>query len=884
MTLSIGSRLGPYEILAPLGAGGMGEVYRARDTRLSREVAVKVLPSQRTPTPEARERFEREARTISQLSHPNICVLHDVGREGDTEYLVMELVEGETLSDRLARGPLPLDQALRFGAEIAAALDAAHRKGIVHRDLKPGNVMLTKSGVKLLDFGLARAFDAPAAVSDVTAAPTMARALTSEGVIVGTVSYMSPEQLEGKAPDARSDTFALGVVLYEMLTGRRAFSGASQATVITAIMTTEPAPISEQLPLSPPELDRLVRICLAKDPSNRWQSAHDVELQLRSIGASGAVARVAPGGGAPGRRRAARLPWAAAAACAAIAALALYGGRRVRAPESTIRFSVLRPENGEFQYLAEGNFLAVSPDGSQLAYVASDPKGGRRVWIRPLSALSGRSLPGTEGANSILWSPDGRSIAFFTRDKLKRIDPAGGAAVPICDIPMGGGGKAGTWGRADILFSAIQGGALYRVPASGGQPTVEIQASLSQAQLRLGWPWFLPDGERYMYLVRESDGWGNLMLAEPGKKPRAVTRLASFFQYVDPGYLVFSHESTLLAQRFDLKTARVSGDPVPVADHVRYFYSTGSAAFAARGGTIAYQSENDASRLAWFDRTGREGEVLSTPGGYLDVSLAGDGKRVLFSRTRPGLETYHVWSYDLERGVETAVTTGLDTEAFPHLLADGRTLVFSAVRGTPPLLTRRDLATGKEDPLTPESRVFQMPQDVSPDGRTLLYVERTATGSFDIWTLALEPGGKVAPLLQSPFGKTNVRFSPDGRYVAFLSLESGGEEAYVMPFPGPGERVRVSKGGAGILRWSRSGEILYLSFDGHFVSVPIRTSPTLQIGAPTTLFTVGPIGRTWNDFDVTPDGQRFLAIVPEVIGNESPLNVIVHWAPEGAKP
>jgi len=884
MTLSTGSRLGPYEILAPLGAGGMGEVYRARDTRLSRDVAVKILPSHRAPTPEARERFEREARMISQFSHANVCVLYDVGREGDIEYLVMELVEGETLSDRLGKGPLALEQSLRFGAEIASALDAAHRKGIVHRDLKPGNVMLTKSGVKLLDFGLARAFEAPVSDAGQTEAPTMARDLTADGVIVGTVAYMSPEQLEGKPADPRTDIFALGAVLYEMLTGRKAFSGASNATLISAILTSEPPPVSTLLPVTPPELDRLVRTCLAKDPADRWQSAHDVELQVRSIGASGSVLRVGPSG-VPARSRAGWLPWASAAACAGIAAIALMRGcGRARVQEPTIRFSVLRPENGEFHYLAEGNFLAVSPDGSQFAYVASDPKGGRRVWIRPLSALSGRPLPGTEGASSILWSPDGRSIAFFTKDKLKRIDPAGGAAVPICDIPMGGGGKAGTWGRADILFSAIQGGALYRVPASGGQPTVEIQAALAQAQLRLGWPWFLPDGERYLYLVRERDGWGNLMLAEPGKKPRAVTRLASYFQYADPGYLVYSRESTLLAQRFDPKTGRVSGDPVSVADHVRYFYSTGAAAFAARGGTIVYQSGNDTSRLAWFDRSGREGEVLSTPGGYLDVSLAGDGKRVLFSRTRPGLETYHVWSYDLERGVETAVTTGLDTEAFPHMLADGRTMVFSAVRGTPPVLVRRDLATGKEELLTPESRAFQKAVDVSPDGRTLLYVQRTDIGNFDIWTLALEPGGKPAPLLQSAFGLTDARFSPDGRYVAFISFESGTPEAYVMPFPGPGEKVRVSKGGAGILRWSRNGEIFYLSYEGHFVAIPIRTSPSLQIGAPTTLFTVGPIGRTWNDFDVTPDGQRFLAIVPEVIGNESPLNVIVHWAPEGGKP
>ena len=561
MTLPVGSRLGPYEILAPLGAGGMGEVYRARDTRLSREVAVKVLPSHLAPTPEARQRFEREAKTISQFSHPNVCVLHDVGREGDTEYLVMELVEGETLSERLARGPLSLEQSLRFGAEIAAALEAAHRKGIVHRDLKPGNVMLTKSGVKLLDFGLARAFEDPASAAGLTQAPTMARDVTAQGVIVGTVAYMAPEQLEGRQADPRTDIFALGVVLYEMLTGRKAFVGTSHATLISAILTTEPPPISAVQPITPPELDRLVRTCLAKDPAYRWQSAHDVELQLRSISASGSMSAVA-GVARPRRRRAAWLPWAAAAACAALAVVSLLrGSGQGRAQAPTVRFAVPPPESGGFHYVVEGNFMAVSPDGSQIAYVAWGAKDiSQRVWLRPLSASEARPIAGTEGANSILWSPDGRSIAFFTRDKLKRVDVGGGASVPICDIPPGGG-KAGTWGRSDILFTSIQGGALYRVPVSGGQPVVLIRADAERVDIRLGWPWFLPDGERFLYLMRELDGWGNLMLVEPGKSPRAVARIASFFQYLDPGFLVYSREGTLVAQRFAWKSGRVSGEP-----------------------------------------------------------------------------------------------------------------------------------------------------------------------------------------------------------------------------------------------------------------------------------------------------------------------------------
>jgi Tol biopolymer transport system component len=583
----------------------------------------------------------------------------------------------------------------------------------------------------------------------------------------------------------------------------------------------------------------------------------------------------------PGRR-VSWLPWAAAAAGVVIALVALArGSARSPAPAPTVRFSVPPPENGGFNYVVEGNFMAISPDGSQIAFVAWGAKDiATRVWLRPLSASEARPIPGTEGANSIFWSPDGRSIAFFTRDKLKRVDAGGGAPVPICDI-VPGGGKAGTWGRSDILFTSIQGGALYRLPVSGGPPVVLIKADAERLDVRLGWPWFLPDGERFLYLARELDGQGNLMLVEPGKPPRVVTRIASFFQYLNPGFLVYAREGTLVAQPFDFKSGRVSGEPISVTDRVRYFYSTASAAFAARAGMVAYLSQPDSSRLAWFDRGGREIAKLGSPGGYLDVKLNADGKRLLFDRTRPGLETYHVWSYDLERGIESPVTNGLDTEAFPRLLPDGRSFVFSAVRGTPPLLRRKDLATGKETPLTEGRRAFQKAEDVSPDGRTLAFTERTETGNFDIWTLDLDGPGKPVPVLQSPFEKQGVRFSPDGRFLAFVSNESGRPEVYVMPFPGPGERVRVSDGGAGPLRWGRDGALYYLSGDSRLTMVPVRTSPGLQVGSATALFTV--VGRRWLDFDISPDAQRFLAIVPEINGNESPLNVIVNWAPGAAR-
>jgi len=453
MPISPGSRLGPYEILSLLGAGGMGEVYKARDTRLDRAVAIKVLPQHLSSSAEVRQRFEREARTISALSHPHMCALYDVGNQDGVEYLVMELLEGETLADRIARGPLPLDQTLRFGAQIASALEAARRKGIVHRDLKPSNVMITKPGVKLLDFGLAKALLPAPTMESLTTAPTAARDLSSPGVIVGTVPYMAPELLQGKETDSRADIFALGAVLFEMATGIRAFSGTNPVSIMSAILTREPPSISSLQQMSPASLDRLVRTCLAKDPDDRWQTARDVELQLGAI--ADGVSSPGVAGPFPRSSRTRWLPWFVAGAALAIGAFAtLRKGSPPVPSQPTIRFSVPPPANGAFSYFVETSFLAASPDGSRIAYVASDPQGTKRIFLRPLSAPDARPIPGTDGANSLFFSPDGRSIAFFAEGKLKRIEVSGGAAVSICDLPLVGPYWSGTWGDGDILFSA----------------------------------------------------------------------------------------------------------------------------------------------------------------------------------------------------------------------------------------------------------------------------------------------------------------------------------------------------------------------------------------------------------------------------------------------
>ncbi|MDQ5871398.1 MAG: protein kinase [Acidobacteriota bacterium] len=878
MSLTAGSRLGPYEIVSPLGAGGMGEVYRARDTRLERTVAIKVLATHLSASPEVRQRFEREAKTISQLSHPHICALYDVGREAETDYLVMEYLEGQTLAERLAKGSLPLDQTLRYGVQIADALDKAHRQGIVHRDLKPGNVMITKSGVKLLDFGLAKVFAQASPTIDLTALPTQAAPVTREGTILGTIQYMAPEQLEGREADSRTDIFAFGCVLYEMATGKKAFAGGTQASLISSILRDVPQPISHVQPMSPPALDRVVKTCLAKDPDDRWQSARDVGVQLNAI-AEGAL-ELHAGEAASHRPRTQWLPWLVTG-IAVVAAAVMFLQTRAphRQPARTIRFSVPPPENGAFSYWLEACFLAVSPDGSQLAYVASDPQGGRRVFLRPLSAPEARPIPGTEGATSLFFSPDGRSIAFFATDKLKRVELSGGAAVSICDVPPAGG-ISGTWSRAgDILFSGVQRSGISRVSAAGGTPTEIIVLDRSRGEARILWPWYLPDGERFLYLLRHVDGRGDLMLAEPGKKPRPVIPMQSMVQYADPGYLIFAKESALLGQRFDPESGRVRGEPFSVAAHVRYFLSTGAASFAvSRAGTLVYQPRDDVRRLAWFDRTGRELGSVGTPGLYLHFAISPDGRRILFARARPGIGAPDVWSFDLERGTETPITSAPDTEAMPVWLPGG-SVAYSVVRGSPPNLVRRQLATGKEEQLLPAGRM-QAAQDVSPDGTTLVYLERSENGFADIWTLPLSGSAKPTPFLQAPFEKAGIRFSPDGRCVAMATGESGQLEVYVTAYPGPGERIRVSTGGAQHPRWTRDGrELLYLSADRRLMSVPVRTTPSLELGAPAPLFVLK--GRwSWSDFDVSPDGKRLLALVPEVVADELPLSVAVNWTAE----
>ena len=878
MRLDPGTCLGPYEILNPIGKGGMGEVYRARDTRLDRVVAVKVLGADAALSAQARPRFEREARTISQLSHPHICALYDVGQHGGTEYLVMELLEGETLAARIGRGPLSIALAIRYAAEIAAALAEAHRRGIVHRDLKPANVMITASGVKLLDFGLAKAAaSVPTPTSNVDTAAA-APNLTAVGTLAGTIQYMAPEQLEGRSADARSDIFALGSVIYEMVTGKPPFVAAGRTALISAIMHAEPAPISGPDPSIPP-LDRIVRVCLAKEPDGRWQSAHDIAVQLSSLHDAPPSGTAVDRRSASRRRLGAAWPWLATAGALSLA-LALAMRSPATVAGGSVRFLVPPPAGGRFPDTVETVPFAVSPDGLQLAMLVIEADGRSRVWLRAVSSIEMRPVEGTEGADGVFWSPDSRSLGFFAGTKLKRVDAHGGAVVPLCDV-RDGIGKTGSWARdGQILFAPIDGSAILRTSTAGEPAVVERARGGDGAEVAVRWPSFLPDG-RYLYLARSTRGSGTLMLAERGQPPRAIGVMASTALYVDAGYILFTREGTLLGQRFDGASGRLSGEPFSIANPVRYFASNGWSPFSASArGTLAYQAQGGIKKITWFDRLGRQLEAVGTPAENARLRLSADGRTAALDRVRPGLGTLDIWSIDLARGIEPRLTSDPGTEAAPAFVPGANAIVFSSTsRGGVPNLLRRNLDTGAEEFLTASTNSMQMTEDVSADGKTVLFSQRSEDGNFDL--LVVPAAGPRTPslFLKSLMDQQGARFSPDGRFVAFMSNESGQSEIYLAPFGVKGVVTRVSSRGGRAPRWSRDGrELFFLSAAGQLMVVPAQTAPALQVGEPAAVGALADTQR-WSTFEVAPDG-KFLAIVPEIIAGHQPLTVVVNWTAE----
>ncbi len=880
MSLAAGTKLGPYEILAPLGAGGMGEVYRARDTRLERTVAVKVLPSDLSASPEVRQRFEREAKTISQLSHPHICALYDVGREGETEYLVMELLEGETLSERLAKGALPLEQTLRYGQEIADALDKAHRQGIVHRDLKPGNVMLTKSGVKLLDFGLAKVFEPPTAKGGLTALPTQA-ALTQEGTILGTFQYMAPEQLEGKEADARTDIFALGAVLYEMATGRRAFSGTSQASLIGAILKDEPAVISSVQPMSPPALDRVVKTCLAKDPEDRWQSAHDVAGQLKWIAEGSAAGPLVP---VVSRRRSReRIAWSVAALFflgMLASSLTLLRGP-APTPARSIRFQIpLAGATG-----ATGG-IAISPDGSQLAFVAPGPSGISSLWLRPLDSIEARVLPGTEGAMFPFWSPDGHFLGFFAGGSLKTFDIASGLLRTLAATAADP--RGGAWGPdGTILFAPNFQSVLLRISSQGGPPAPATIFDAARKEQTHRWPSFLPDGRHFLYYASRGSGEepGEILVGSlDGRSSRHVFSSASLAVFASPGYLLFDGGRALVAQPFDPDRLELSGVSLPVAGQLsRISEYSGFRPFAvSKAGLLVFQAgtANRTTRLVWLDRSGKEIGVVAE-GQYYAPRLSRDGSRLAVTRWDPETTVGDIWLFDLHRDVGSRFTFDPADDSLCVWTPDGQRVIFGSSReGSVNLFQARADRSGNDEPLL-RSNAFKEPDDVSPDGRDLIYetVDPRGNGSIGLWILPLSGEQKPRRFSTSTFSEAAAQFSPDGRWVTYSSSESGRDEVYVAAFPGPGGKWQVSVNGGKMPRWRADGrELFYYRADGSLMSAEVTTEPSFEARAPRALFKVRLVPSPDRQYEVSPDGKRFLANVAAGSAETFPATVVLDWA------
>ncbi len=870
MPLPAGARLGPYEIVAPLGAGGMGEVYRARDCRLDRSVAIKVLPPEVAANPEARQRFEREARAISSLAHPHICALHDVGREGEVDYLVMELVDGESLASRLERGPLPLGEALRCGAQIAAALDRAHRAGIVHRDLKPGNVMLTRHGAKLLDFGLARRHGVAVPAGSLSQGPTRLTSITAEGIILGTLSYMAPEQLEGRPIDARADLFAFGAMLFEMVAGARAFDGSTPASVISTILRDEPPKLSSRAPLAPPALDRLIEHCLAKDPEERWQSAHDLALELAAIADAPVAASQAP---AEARRRADIWIAAMLALVGLVAGVGIAQLRRgpPASAAPSVRFTLPPPAGVRLVQAVESIPMAVSPDGTRLAFLAAAADGTRAIWLRPLGTLEARPLPGTEGASTLFWSHDGRDIAFVAAGHLQRIALAGGPPVTLCDVPSGVG-LAGSWGRDAILFATVQGASIQRLTLGTDAATVVVAAA---PRGRVQWPHFLPDGEHFVYLSFREGRGADLWLAGPGAAPRRVGPITSRVELVGTDVAVFARGGALIAQHLDLERAAFAGEPVAVAPAVLSFGATGAAAFATSpNGTVVLATDTDRHQLTWFDTAGKELGELGERAAALTVAISPDQRRALVDRMQADSDNYDLWSIDLDRGIETRLTSAPGTDAVGRWLPDGKGIVYSSSLGAPPNLIRRDLASGKETPLHP-TNAFQIAVGVTPDGGQLLFERRTPeTRGFELWQLPLG-GGEPTRVLPAGATVVTAALADDGSLLAYVASPSGRPEAYLRPFAG-GEALRVSRDGALVARFSKDAKTLYFIDEGSLYSVQIQSAPRLSVTAPSRRFSLPPLG--WADFDVAADG-RLLALVKVADGGEAPLTVITGWTP-----
>jgi eukaryotic-like serine/threonine-protein kinase len=886
MPILPGRRLGPYEILTAIGAGGMGEVYKARDTRLDRIVAIKVLPAHLADQAKLQDRFDREARTIASLNHPHICTLHDTGHQDGIDFLVMEYLEGETLAQRLLKGPLSLEQVLQFAIEIADALDKAHRKGITHRDLKPANIMLTKTGTKLLDFGLAKLRQGTSPATPISELPTEKDAITAEGTIIGTLQYMAPEQLEGKEVNARTDIFALGVVVYEMATGKKAFEGKSQASLMVAILEREPPPISSLQPMTPPALDRVVKRCLAKEPDERCQSAKDLTDELKWIaeGGSGVSApSTAPKSIRKLGRRALILSVGIFLLGAAVASLAVWN-IKPSPPQPVTRTVITLPSGQELAGLEAGPSVALSPDGTHLAYVARQG-GTQQLYLRAMDSLETKAIPGTEGGIIPFFSPDGQWLGFFAGGKLKKISVGGGVALTLGDAVQP---RGASWGKQGMIaFAPTAISVLQLVSASGGAP--QPLTRLGKGENGQRWPEFLPGGKAVLFTAGTAlpDIFTNAQVAaQPvgtGER-RNLIQEGTLPHYAPSGHLVYAQGGNLLAVPFDPQRLRATGAAVPVVEGVLQSPVTGAAQYSfSAAGSLVYVPggiQTAQRRLVWVTRSGTEQLLAAPVHGYANPRLSPDGRQVAVGITE---SESHIWLYDLSQETLTRLTFEGKLNNRPVWTSDGKRIAFvSNKEGPQNLYWQLADGSGGLERLTTSDET-QTPNSWSPDGQLLAFLVVNPATGLDIWVLRMGDR-KAQPFLRTPFNEGAPRFSPDGRWLAYVSDESGHIEIYVQPYPGPGGKWQISTDGGTEPVWNPSGRELFYRSGDKMMAVDIATQHGFAAGKPRMLFE-GPYMSsplTAANYDVSPDGQQFLMVKRSEQAQTAPtqINVVLNWFEE----
>ena len=904
MALLTGTRFGPYELSTRIGTGGMGEVYRATDTKLKRDVAVKVLPAGLATDAERLERLQREAQILASLNHPNIAHIYGIEDTGGSTALVMELVEGATLADRIAQGPISFDEALPIAKQIAEALEAAHGQGIIHRDLKPANVKVRPDGaVKVLDFGLAKTMEPSRVASgELPDSPTITSpAFTAAGLILGTAAYMPPEQARGKPLDRRADVWAFGCVLYEMLAGRQAFPGETVSDTFAAILGSQPD--WNALPASTPaRLRWLMRRCVEKDRNRRLHDIADARIELDEM----LVAPTEPGADRSLDRSASaaritlreRIAWIAAGVCL-IALVAVVVSRRAGLSNGsspvdagTYRSSILLPERVSFSTFPAGRF-ALSPNSRRVAFVGTDGDGRTQLWVRSLDSTVAQPLAGTGGAAFPFWSPDSRYVAFTSQGKLKKIEATGGPVATLCDAAAN---ATGAWNTEDvILFTPSGGSPLHRVSALGGTPTPATTLDTANGDSQHWFPFFLPDNRHFLYFALGSKSGGAIDpravyvgSLDPNEPHKLLLQGGSNAKYAD-GHLFFLRGRMLMAQPFDVSRLELTGQPVPVAEQVQVpgAGDTGPAgAFSvADTGAIAYQAGLDQvrSQLVWFDRGGKQIALLGDPADYAEVALSVDGRQAAVSVLDPAKSSYDLWLYDVARGLRTRFTSDASDEIGPVWSPDvGRVMFASGRKGGIDVYQKG--SNGSSEELVLEDSLGEFPESVSSDGRFLLYVFGSGTlKRSDLWVLPLVEPRKAFPFLETPFTETQGQFSPNGRWIAYSSNESGQMEVYVTPFPGPGGRWRVSPAGGGFPRWRRDGSEIFYVTSGNILSAATvsEKGAEFSVGAVRPLFTVRLRPQVRLDafpFDVSADGQRFLvnSFVEETASTA--ITLVINWS------